>query len=130
MICFKTISKFCKDDISLIENYKEAVNSSETWDCHHRLETDLGLSAQELKDGGLYYNRPASELIFLTHPEHTRLHKLYSIQTVETRHKISETAKISQNKADVRIKKSESLKGRTSPMKGKTPWNKGLHFKK
>lgn len=32
------IFKYCDGDISLIENYKEAVNSKEKWDCHHRLE--------------------------------------------------------------------------------------------
>ena len=31
-------------------------------------------SSQDLKDQGLYYNRPADELIFLTSKEHHRLH--------------------------------------------------------
>lgn len=36
----KSVYKYCKDDPSLIENYDEAINSTEIYDCHHRLETD------------------------------------------------------------------------------------------
>ena len=76
MICYRSAKSFCKDDISLIENYEEAINSSETWDCHHRLETDLNLTRDELKEQNLYFNRPASELIFLTRTEHNRWHNI------------------------------------------------------
>lgn len=68
------VFKYCKGDISLIENYKEAVNSKEKWDCHHRLEIEINKTKQELIDMNLYYNRPASELIFLTHSDHAKLH--------------------------------------------------------
>ena len=69
--------KFCCEDLHLIENYELAVNdTTQTWDCHHRREVlPCGrFSADDLKKFGLYYNRPASELIFLTHSEHIRLH--------------------------------------------------------
>ena len=57
---------YCCEDISLIENYEQALNDqTQVWDCHHRLEIELGLSAAELIKQGLYWNRPASELIFL-----------------------------------------------------------------
>lgn len=69
------LRKYCCEDISLIENYNEAVNdTTQIWDCHHRKEIELNKNRQELIDMGLYYNRPASELIFLTHSEHTSLH--------------------------------------------------------
>lgn len=75
MICTKTIKKLCCEDICLIENYDKAINDiNQTWDCHHRLEIDMNLSYKELIERDLYYNRPASELIFLTHSEHTSLH--------------------------------------------------------
>lgn len=76
MICFETVTKYCKDDISLIENYEEALHSSETYDCHHRLEIQNGkiVSVEELKQQGLYFLRPASELIFLPHKEHVSIH--------------------------------------------------------
>lgn len=68
--------KYCNEDISLIENYHEALNDKdETWDIHHKLETDLGLSQQELIDTDRYYNVKAKYLIFLTHSEHISLHK-------------------------------------------------------
>lgn len=71
----KNVTLYCCEDISLIENYEAAINDeTQTWHCHHRFEIDLGLSMKELNDRNLYYNRPASELIFITKAEHHRLH--------------------------------------------------------
>lgn len=71
----KNVNKFCKDDLSLIENYDKAINDNiNVWDCHHRLETDLNVSQQYLISNNLYLNRPATELIFLTRTEHRKLH--------------------------------------------------------
>ena len=78
MISETTVKKFCCEDISLIENYDKAIaDQTQTWDCHHRGEIlPCGrFKAKHLKKFNLYYNRPACELIFLTHDEHTRLHK-------------------------------------------------------
>ena len=74
----KSAKYFCSEDISLIENYEEAVNDPNTWHCHHRLELDdeghrLN-TRNELKEKGLYFNRPASELIFLKASDHMKLH--------------------------------------------------------
>ena len=69
--------KFCCEDISLIENYDKAIaDTTQTWDCHHRGEIlPCGrFSVSDLKKFELYFNRPASELIFLTRSEHRRLH--------------------------------------------------------
>lgn len=76
MICYENIKEYCCEDISLIENYDIAVNSPDKYDCHHRLEIQNGkeISVKELKELGLYYNRPANELIFITHNEHTAMH--------------------------------------------------------
>ena len=65
---------YCCEDLSLVENYEEAISSEELWDCHHRKGTDERKSRKELKELGLYYNRPASELIFLKKSEHISLH--------------------------------------------------------
>ena len=66
---------FCKEDISLIENYEEAVNDKENvWDCHHRTEIWWDCDSKDLIDNECYYHRPAKELIFLTHAEHAKLH--------------------------------------------------------
>lgn len=80
------VKRFCCDDISLIENYNEAINDdSQVWSCHHRLEThysdgrrrsgEKDLLIQDLINLGLYYNRPAKELIFLTNSEHAKVHQ-------------------------------------------------------
>lgn len=66
---------FCKEDISKIENYEEAMNdNTQSWDCHHRTEIWWNCTSQELIDNECYYHRPAKELIFLTHAEHSKLH--------------------------------------------------------
>ena len=69
--------KFCCEDLSLIENYDKAISdTTQTLDCHHRGEIlPCGrFSVSDLKKFELYFNRPASELIFLTRSEHRRLH--------------------------------------------------------
>ena len=74
--------RYCKD-YENIENYQKAkANDFIGWHCHHRLETHnsdgerrlVDISHKELKALGMYYNRPASELIFLTESEHHSLH--------------------------------------------------------
>ena len=77
MIDLKRLSRYCKDDFCLIENYENAINDKEvTWHCHHRLETDANMTQKELKEKNLYFHRPASELIFLTPTEHLHLHNI------------------------------------------------------
>lgn len=68
---------YCCEDLSLIENYELAINdNTQTWECHHRREIlPCGrFSRDDLKKFGLYYNRPAAELIFLTQTAHRQLH--------------------------------------------------------
>lgn len=77
MISIKHVKLFCREDLSLIENYDKAIaDTTKTWDCHHRLEIQGSIitSKKELKEQGLYYHRPACELIFLTKAEHSSLH--------------------------------------------------------
>ena len=76
----KTYLAFCiPEEYELIENYEKAkADNFIGWDCHHRLELhpdgSLRFTRQSLKNLGLYLNRPASELIFLSHSEHAKLH--------------------------------------------------------
>lgn len=117
MICIKTVKQFCCEDISLIENYEEALNSPDVWDCHHRLEIqgDKRFSRRELIEMKQYYERPASELIFLTHSDHTRLHftKFKRKEfTIEHREKLSKR-KIG-NKCHLGCKASNASKKKMS----------------
>lgn len=76
--------KYCCEPLSSIENYDKAVADTErVWHIHHRIETDypcsmLGkngeYSYKELIAYGLYYHRPAKELIYLPPSEHTLRH--------------------------------------------------------
>ena len=76
MINIQNANKFCCEDISLIENYDKAIaDTTQVWDCHHRLESDKNLFVKELKSMKMYYHRPANELIFLTQFDHISLHK-------------------------------------------------------
>lgn len=79
MISVYFSKKYCKDDISKIENYEKAINDkNEIWICHHRMEIreDYINTSKDLQNMNLYYNRPAEELIFLTRKEHAILHGL------------------------------------------------------
>lgn len=79
MISESQLAKYCIGDVTEIENYSEAVDDkTQKWHCHHRKEltTDgkFQYSMKDLKELGLYYGRPPSELIFLTRSEHRKLH--------------------------------------------------------
>ena len=96
MINEKKAHRFCKDDISKIENYDKAIaDATQTWHCHHRLELTLDRefahTAEDLIRMDMYYRRPYFELIFLTKSEHHSLHN----------------------------------RGKNNPSYGKTAWNKG-----
>lgn len=71
---------YCLEEISLIENYNEAISDQKrTWDVHHRRECDSKgktlFTKKQLIEMDLYYNRPASELIFVTRSMHWKLHR-------------------------------------------------------
>ena len=146
----KSVKEYCNEDISLIENYEEALKSDEIYDCHHRLELLNGYRSKEslIKDN-LYYNRPASELIFLRHSEHTKLHADYGfpnkgkkISEMKKGHPVSESTRISIRNSrllhnsklteeewkkeyvheiseETRRKQSESHKGKKQPEEAK-----------
>ena len=122
--------KFCKD-YENIENYKAAKKDNfKGWDCHHRLETwtsggerrPVDISKAELKALNMYYNRPASELIFLRKGEHTSLRKVSD----STREKLR-AAKQGENHPmygkhhteETKNKIAEAMKGENNPMYGK-----------
>ena len=114
---------YCKDYTN-IENYENAAaDNFKDWDCHHRLETHtsdgerrlVDITQKELQALGMYYNRPASELIFMKHGEHSSLHK----PSDDTKNKMSETMKGENNpmygkhlSEETKNKLSEELKGR------------------
>ena len=109
MISFCRVNKYCKDDIRLIENYEQALNdNTQTWHCHHRLETDLGLSPEDLKDHGLYFNVPAKELIFLTKNDHFKIHRLNALEKTE----IKRSKSIKQYYKE----HPDAMKGENNPM--------------
>ena len=111
MISEKRAKSYCKDDISLIENYDKAiVDDTQTWHCHHRRETIY--SVKELIDIGEYYNRPACELIFLTPNEHHKLHNLGKHLSAGTCQKMSEARKGKHRSAETCKKIAEAKRGK------------------
>ena len=145
MISLASVNNYCKEDISLIENYNEAVNSKEQYDCHHRLETELNVSAQYLKENNLYLNRPASELIFLPHKVHVSLHYEHNLIGYRGKHPSQET-RLKQREAKLGTKLTEEHKKKIGDAQrgickgplseehkkklslshiGKKPWNAG-----
>jgi hypothetical protein len=69
----KKINKYCREPISNIRGYDEAIKSDVRYDCHHINE--LTFTVAQLKKMNMYYHRPASELLFLTHSEHMKMHR-------------------------------------------------------
>ena len=80
MISEKMAKRYCSEDISLIDNYKDAISDEERmWEIHHRRESDSEgrtlFTGKQLIELGLYFKRPASELIFVTRSMHCKLHR-------------------------------------------------------
>lgn len=80
----KVVYKYCTDPTK-IENYDKAVaDTTQVYQCHHRLETHFSdgtkrpnntyLSHSELIALDMYWHRPPEELILLTEYEHKTLH--------------------------------------------------------
>ena len=79
MISERSAKIYCSENISLIENYQEAIEDKEKmWDIHHRRECDdegrTLFTHKQLKEMNLYFKRPASELIFVTKSMHKKIH--------------------------------------------------------
>ena len=113
--CTRPDRTYCSEDISLIENYDKAiVDKNRLWEIHHRLEIQNGeeVSHKVLKEKGLYYNRPASELIFLTRQEHRALHATVHKVSEETKKKISMAIKGKPKSEEMKKKLSETNKQR------------------
>ena len=117
--------KYCTEP-EKIENYEKAKKDNfKGWNCHHRLETHnsdgerrlVDISQKELIALGMYYHRPASELIFLTTREHNAFRRGKPTWSKgkqfseEYRKKISESHKGKKMSEEARRKMSESAKG-------------------
>lgn len=131
----KTAQLYCCEDISLIENYERALNDeNEVYVVHHRLEIELNVSGKELIEMGLYYNRPADELILLTKSEHSSLHGKHAIGELnnfyghnhsdETKKRQSEIRKeywlTHETSEETKKKMSDANKGEQNGFYGKT----------
>ena len=152
--------RYCKD-YKNIENYdKAAADNFKSWHCHHRLETHtldgerrlVDITQAELKSSGMYYHRPAEELIFLTTREHNAYNKgkpkseetkkkmseARKNMSEETKQKIGEANKGKPKSEETRKKISEAKKGKKfseehkkkigEAQKGKNTWTRGRHW--
>lgn len=118
MIGKKRLRRYCKE-FQEIENYQEALRSSELYHLHHRKEietledgTVVLRPMRELKELGLYYHRPPEELIFLKHSEHNSLPKF----SEESKAKMS-AARRGKKHSPEHIAK---ISGDKNPMYGRT----------
>lgn len=125
--------RYCKD-YQNIENYEKALaDNFKGWCCHHRLQTwtsegerrAVDITVEELQALGMYYHRPASELIFLTESEHSSLHQkgkkhfLGKHHSEESKKKNAEAHKGKKMSEEFCRKDSESHKGEKNPFYGK-----------
>ena len=116
--------KFCKEYTNIENYYRAKKDNFKGWHCHHRLETHnsdgerrlVDITQKELKALGMYYNRPAEELIFLTSREHNAFKKGKQLSE-ETKKKMCEAKKGNKNALgchrtdEFRKKLSEANKG-------------------
>lgn len=140
IICWKA-KRYCREDITLIENYGRMIaDYTQIWCCHHRREIEENKSKSQLIEEGLYYSRPSSELIFLTSSEHTRLHKTGVTYSEDIKKKLSDAHKGKTLSEETKKKMSEAKKNMSEDTKkkigeamkgnkynlGKHWWNNGI----
>lgn len=121
-------NNICKD-ITKVENYEEALNSSESWELHHRLETHTlsgkrrtkDISKSELISKKKYYHRPPEELIFLRTEDHVKLHHKGRKRPEETRNKMSAT--------HTGVPRSEEFKRKIAKIRTGTHWSEEVRRK-
>lgn len=90
MINEKQVRKYCKGNITKIENYDEAMSDTlQVWHCHHKF--GLTKSAEELQRDNAYFDCVPEELIFLRGGKHSSLHATH--RSAKTRKKLSDAAK-------------------------------------
>ena len=100
-----------KGEQQLIENYDLAkADNFEGWICHHRLgETK---PRKWLEENDLYYNRPHTELKYVTLSEHNTIHKKGKKASIETRKKLSDAHKGVAKSDEHKRKIKEAVKGK------------------
>lgn len=103
---------FAPGELTKIVNYEKASHDDyKGWHLHHRLELNPDGTVYKTKDElineGLYFQRPATELVFLTNSEHSSLHAKSTFSgctiTEKTKSKMSE-AKIRANDTERRFR--------------------------
>ena len=84
------------ESVSDIENYELAAKDDfQDWVIHHRLETrGFGYTSEELISLGLYFKRPASELIYLKTTVHSQLHADYRKTAKQIRDNFTQCIKL------------------------------------
>lgn len=120
----RNFERYCKD-YENIENYEAAKKDNFVgWCCHHR--KGINISKKELKTLGMYYNRPAEELIFLTESEHSSLHSkgeshpMYGKHhSEESKKKMSDIKKGKHHTEETKNKLSELNSGEKNSFYGK-----------
>lgn len=115
MINEQTARKYCREDITIIKNYTEAIaDKTRMWICHHiNGEPFTGFCTADLKKMNMYYQRPASELVFVSRSEHNTIHKKDISLSDESRKKMSDALKGRIFSDATRKKMSKSHKGMT-----------------
>ena len=127
----KNWKSYCSEPLELVENYQQAkADNFAGWCIHHRLEIQpdvTRVSAKELKDKGLYFNRPASELVFMRLCKHAKLHMIGLHLSAETRQKLSESLSGENNPFFGKHHSEETRRKISESCKGKPGWLKGKH---
>lgn len=147
MISSDGLYAFCSGDIREIENFDIAITDrTQNWSCHHRLELhpdgSIRYTSNSLKELGLYYNRPASELILIPRNEHLSMHRKAMLMDKLEQEKNKKRLETAREKRvfddESRQKMKESHTGKKWSEKRrklfeerknkglvKSPWNKG-----
>lgn len=136
---------YTTEPINHIEGFYEMVESGTTWNIHHRLVTHRWSKKQQkwvLRDGqvptkvlkalGLYYNRPASELIYLSPSDHQILHcsipRKQGVAKGKAPHNKGKSGQFHHSEeTKAKISEYQKTHDNAGRFGNRDPWNKGTH---
>lgn len=109
------IKSYCKDDISLIPGFNEALTDNKRYVCHHCLELTIdghhAKTSAELKRMDMYYKRPFYELMIVEKSKHDDMHKETRDMFPGDRFKKGQSHPYHPLTAEGKLKRKENMTG-------------------
>ena len=129
MFSKRQATAYCRESIQRIDGYNDALTSNDLYDLHHKFE-QMALSCKDLMELGMYYKRPACELIFIKKSEHSTLHNRNRWCDASRREQVSVWSKSVWQEPEFRQKQKDGLHKVQATAEYRVNLSNGIKLKK